>query len=73
MKKTKPAKEDSMNCPRCDRMMILRKFYDYGGYAWAWKCVFCGEMTELPQKNFHWSEEIRDKIPLGEKTFCEDM
>jgi len=31
-----------MKCYRCGNAMILKKFYDYGGYFWAWKCGRCG-------------------------------
>jgi hypothetical protein len=62
-----------MNCPRCDRTMTLKKFYDYGGYAWAWKCVFCGEMIELPQKKFLWPEEEVSKTLQGKQPLCDDL
>ena len=35
-----------MNCHRCSGTMILKKFYDYGGYSWDWKCTRCGEIMD---------------------------
>jgi uncharacterized C2H2 Zn-finger protein len=35
-----------MKCHRCGDTMILKKFYDYGGYDWRWKCPRCGEMRD---------------------------
>ena len=26
--------------------MVLKKFFDYGGYYWGWKCARCGEMND---------------------------
>ena len=35
-----------MKCHRCGDTMILKKFYDYGGYDWRWKCPRCGETRD---------------------------
>lgn len=35
-----------MKCHRCGEPMILKKFYDYGGYSWSWKCTRCGEIMD---------------------------
>ena len=35
-----------MKCHRCGDTMILKKFYDYGGYDWRWKCPRCGELRD---------------------------
>ncbi len=32
-----------MKCHRCGDTMILKRFCDYGGYDWRWKCPRCGE------------------------------
>ncbi len=36
-----------MKCHRCGDTMILKKFYDYGGYDLRWKCRCCGETRDL--------------------------
>jgi len=39
-----------MNCHRCDGTMIFKKFCDYGGYSYGWKCIRCGEIIdEVPE------------------------
>jgi hypothetical protein len=58
MEITKFKKEVPMNCHRCGDAMVLKKFFDYGGYYWGWKCARCGEMNDqivvqnLPTKEF---------------------
>jgi uncharacterized Zn finger protein len=33
-----------MKCRCCGETMILKRFYDYGGYDWLWECRGCGEI-----------------------------
>ena len=40
----------SMNCPRCGSSMVLKKFFDYGGHSWGWKCISCGEIIDQIQE-----------------------
>ena len=35
-----------MKCHRCSDPMVLKKFYDYGGYSWGWECTFCGQIVD---------------------------
>jgi hypothetical protein len=46
-----------MNCHRCGDTMTLKKFYDYGGYSWGWKCTRCGEiMDHIVMQNYRMKE-----------------
>ncbi|MBN2245106.1 MAG: hypothetical protein JW755_04605 [Candidatus Aminicenantes bacterium] len=35
-----------MNCPLCGSVMIFKKFCDYGGYSYGWKCPRCGDIID---------------------------
>jgi uncharacterized protein YifN (PemK superfamily) len=33
--------------------MIFKKFCDYGGYSFGWKCILCGEIIdEIPENHY---------------------
>ena len=46
-----------MKCHRCGHTMILKKFYDYGGYSWGWKCTHCGTVIDQVPVGEPWMEE----------------
>ena len=59
--------EVHMNCHRCGGYMILREFYDDGGYFWGWKCILCGEIIDQIQENRQWPKMGRDQNKLGRR------
>jgi DNA-directed RNA polymerase subunit RPC12/RpoP len=62
-----------MNCPRCGSIMILKKFYDYGGYVWVWKCIFCGEITDLVQEESSMAQKGWEQNTRKRGILCDDM
>jgi hypothetical protein len=45
--------------------MIFKKFCDYGGYSYGWKCILCGEIIDgIPESQQQLKEgkyEIDDR------------
>jgi len=54
--------------------MILKKFYDYGGYSWSWKCTFCGQITDHTVMQNHPMKEVAQlqKSPMKEGSIAVD-
>lgn len=38
--------EESMECPKCQGMMMLERFSDFFIVFYAWKCINCGAMID---------------------------
>ena len=60
-----------MNCHRCGNTMIFKKFCDYGGYFYGWKCSLCGEIIDEIPQNRQWlkggwneNKNIRSHYPM---------
>ena len=54
-----------MNCHRCGTTMIPKRFFDYGGYSFGWKCILCGEIIDQIQENRQWHKIGRDQSKIG--------
>ena len=62
-----------MNCHRCGGIMIFKKFCDYGGYSFGWKCIYCGEIIDLIQENRQWIKKSEWKKEEREEVLCDDL
>lgn len=62
-----------MNCHRCGGTMIFKKFCDYGGYSWGWKCIFCGEIIDQIQQNLQSLKVAGHQKQDREEALCDDM
>jgi hypothetical protein len=41
--------------------MIFKKFCDYGGYSYGWKCLLCGEIIDEIPENRPLLKEYRNE------------
>jgi len=62
-----------MDCHRCGGTMILKKFCDYGGYSWGWKCIFCGEIIDQIPENHQSLKIARQQKQNRGESLCDDM
>ena len=61
-----------MNCHRCGGNMILKEFYDYGGYFWGWKCILCGQIIDQIQGNRQSLKIAREQKQDREEALYDD-
>ena len=50
-----------MKCHRCGSTMIFKKFCDYGGYSFGWKCTLCGEIIDQIHENPQWLRMVKGR------------
>lgn len=62
-----------MNCHRCGGTMIFKKFFDYGGYSWGWKCIFCEEIIDQNQNNLQLLKVAGHRKQDREEALSDDM
>jgi len=47
--------------------MIFKKFCDYGGYSYEWKCIPCGVIIDQIPENRQWLRIGRDQGKIGRR------